>query len=266
MEQPLWIGGPPAAGKTAVAVSLARRHGLRWYGSDTRTWEHRDRALANGSDAAQRFESLSPEERWSKPPSELVAMSLHRERLQMILDDVRALPERPLVVAEGTPITPTGVATGAIDANRALWLIPTRELQERRLLANGVGAGQARLYQALRDLVEQEAEEQRAPVLRLDGIVGVEGVVAEVEARFAEALAVGPGAATLEERQVLLRESNLSIVGQVRGYFARPWANGDANLSVLEFVCECGDPRCTETVRLTVDAAAGAPVTAHASR
>ena len=90
--------------------------------------------------------------------------------------------------------------------------------------------------------------------------------MAEVEARFAEALAVGPRAATLEERQALLRESNLSIVGQVRSYFARPWADGDAELSVQEFVCECGDPRCTETVRLTVDAAAGAPVTAHASR
>jgi len=266
VKQPLWIGGPPAAGKTSVAIRLARRHGLRWYGSDTRTWEHRDRAIAAGSEAAQRFESLSPEERWAKPPSELVALSLHRERLQMILDDVRALPERPLVVAEGTPVSPAAVASGTIDAGRALWLIPTRELQERRLLASGVGAGQARLYRALRDLVEEEATELGAPVLHVDGALGLDGVVAEVEARFAHALAIAPHAATFEERQALLRESNLSVVGQVRGYFARPWAEGDADLSVQEFQCECGDPCCTETVRLAVGDAARAPVRAHAPR
>src|SRR5262249_31836534 len=119
---------------------------------------------------------------------------------------------------------------------------------------------------ALRDLVEQEAEERSVPVLRVDGTVDLDGLVAEVEARFGDALAAGPQAATLEERQALLRESNLAIVDQVRGYFARTWAKGDANLSVQEFVCECGAPHCTEIVRHTVGAAAAAPVTAHAPR
>ena len=44
----LWIGGPPGGGKSSVATRIARRYGLRWYGADTRTWRHRDRALRAG--------------------------------------------------------------------------------------------------------------------------------------------------------------------------------------------------------------------------
>jgi adenylylsulfate kinase-like enzyme len=37
----LWIGGAPGSGKTTIATRLARRHGLRLYSADTKTWEHR---------------------------------------------------------------------------------------------------------------------------------------------------------------------------------------------------------------------------------
>ena len=51
----LWIGGPPGGGKSSVATRIARRYGLRWYGADTRTWRHRDRALRAGNEAARRW-------------------------------------------------------------------------------------------------------------------------------------------------------------------------------------------------------------------
>jgi hypothetical protein len=58
----LWIGRAPASGKTTLATRIAPRHGLGLYGADTRTWEHRDRALAAGNAAAHRWEAMTPEQ------------------------------------------------------------------------------------------------------------------------------------------------------------------------------------------------------------
>jgi hypothetical protein len=78
-----------------VATRLARRHGLRSYNADTRTWALRDRALLNRNDAALRWESLTPDaHRGDSLPDvdELVAMSLQREGGPMVVDDLRRLP------------------------------------------------------------------------------------------------------------------------------------------------------------------------------
>ena len=106
----LWIGGPPGAGKTTVARRLCRRHGLPWYNADAHTWEHRDRALHEGNAVAERFERMSPEDRVARPPAEILELSLHRERGTMIADDLRRLPTSPLIVAEGSTVTPELVA------------------------------------------------------------------------------------------------------------------------------------------------------------
>src|SRR5271163_2591016 len=103
-QRALWIGGPPAAGKTTIAKRLARRHGLRLYSADTQTWVHRDRALRAGLAAAQRWESLPAADRWDQPPEDLLEMSLHAERGQMVIDDLAAMPASPLVVAEGSTL------------------------------------------------------------------------------------------------------------------------------------------------------------------
>jgi len=64
------------------------------------------------------------------------------------------------------------------------------------------------------------------------------------------------------ERRALLREANAAVVAQVRGFHARPWAPGDADSVVQEFVCECSDVPCVATVRVAVGVASSAPVLA----
>jgi hypothetical protein len=250
VAQALWIGGPPVSGKTTVATRIARRHGLRLYSADTRTWEHRDRALAACNAAAHRWESLTPVERWERStPTEMLEMSLHRERGQMVLDDLAAVPPEPLVIAEGSTLP-----ARAADPSRAVWLIPTPELQRARLAAQGTAGGAAELYALLNDVITREAAEHAVPTLLVDGTRSVDETVAAVEDRFAEAIATGPRAQTTEERRALLREINAAIVAQVRAYHARPWATGDPDAVVRRFVCECGDPACNAEFEIPVGA------------
>jgi hypothetical protein len=237
----VWVGGAPAAGKSTVARALARRYGLRLYGADTRTWVHRDRALARGVPSARAFETLSPRERWERPTAELVAMSLHRERGPMVLDDLAVLPDRPLVVAEGTTLPAV-----AADPARSVWLLPTPAFQRAQLDARHTRPGPARLYTALRELIATEAAEHGLPTLTVDGSAGPADTVRRVEALLAGPLRAGPAGT---DRPALLREQNAAAIEQVRGYYARPWAAGHPGAVELEFVCECGDAGCERLVR-----------------
>ena len=259
MTHTLWIAGPPASGKTTVATRIARRHGLRLYSADTRTWEHRDRALAAGSEAARRWESLTPEERWERSSAaEMLEMSLHGERGPMVLDDLRALPPTPLVVAEGSPLP----ASGMVDPGRAVWLIPTPAFQRAQLAARGTTGGAAELYLLLAEVIDREAREHGAPTLSIDGALDVEATTQAVESLFADALAAGPRAESRDERRALLREINAAIAAQVRAYYARPWAEGDPDAVVRRFVCECGDTRCDVDLELPVGALLAGPALA----
>jgi predicted kinase len=260
----LWIGGAPASGKTTIALRLARRHGLRWYGADTRTWAHRDRALAAGVEAARRWESLAPEERGAAPADELVAMSLHRERGRMVIDDVRALPDTPLPIAEGSTVPASVVSSGITDAARSVWLIPTPDFLQAQLASHPAEA--RKLYIALRDVIAEEAKEHHAPTVSVDGQLGVDEMTELVEERFADAIREGPRTETVVERRRLLRQANLSVTEQVRGFYRRPWAAGDPETIVRSFICECGDATCEASVEATVRDAEARPVVARGHR
>ncbi|MFJ8953705.1 AAA family ATPase [Streptomyces sp. NPDC102381] len=261
MAHVLWLGGAPGAGKSTVAERLARRHGLRRYHADTRTWAHRDRALAAHDEAAVRFETLPLDERWARPVDELLAMSLHRERGPMVVDDVRALPPAPLTVAEGTTITP-GVAR-ALPGRAALWLLPTPELLEKRLAERELGPGPLALYRRLAQEIAEEVRESGAPFLSVDGSADTTEEVARL---WAGPLTEGPHAGAADERRALLREANEAVVAQIAGYFGRPWADGEPGDREVAFSCECGDASCTARVTRAATGLPAAPLLAAGHR
>ena len=176
----------------------------------------------------------------------------------MVVDDVQALPRSPLVVAEGTTL-PAGAVQ---DRSRAVWLLATPELQRARLEERGLAHGPRELYLLHAEIIEREAREHGVRVLVADGSRSIDATVATVERLFEDALAEGPRAETAAERRRLLREGNEAIVAQVRGYYARPWAEGEADQTVRSFVCECGERSCEASVDVPVAVAAAAPVIA----
>jgi hypothetical protein len=243
-----------------MARRLARAHGLRLYSADTRTWIHRDRALDAGVAHAERWEALAPSERWDRSDGDLVEMSLHVERGPMVIDDLRALPPAPLIIAEGSTLPASVVSSGVADRAQVVWLLPTPAFQDAQLMATGVADGLSRLARLLLRHAEGDARDHGLNVLVVDGSQAIADVVTILEREFRAALAAGPVATGLEERRQLLREMNEDVVNQIRGYHRRPWAVGQPELVEALFVCECGRPTCEVEIPATVGQVAGEPL------
>ena len=187
-----------------------------------------------------------------------------------MLEDIPALPDSPLVVAEGTPLFPWLVADRVAGPGHAVWLVPTPGFQRARLLerpriafertsdAERAFENRVRREIAVGELIERDARERGFRVISVDGSRGVHEVAAQVEEVFGEAFAAGPRAATPAERFELRRRHNRQVHRQVSAYFSRVPGAGDPAASPVPFGCECGASGCLGQKRTTLDEAARA--------
>jgi len=262
----LWIGGAPGSGKTTIGRWLAHRYDLRSYNADAYTWAHHDRSLADGDAGATRWEALSADERWlAVPPDEMARFSLemNAERFRKMVDDVRALPARPAVVMEGTPLLPWLVERHLTDDAAAVWLVPAPEFQrallsERptttfaetsdpaRALANRIER-ERRVSEA----IERAAGERGYTVLRVDESRDVDTMKTLVEEALGASLAVAARASAGAELRAIRRSENEILLGQVRTYLERVPAAGAPEDVSLPFSCECGRSGCELRATLT---------------
>lgn len=245
LEHVLWIGGPSASGKSAVAHKLARRHGLRLYSCDTRTWDHRDRAVAAGHTGVIRWSTMTPAERASVPASERREKYLSYDRVPMILHDLAGLPKRPLIVAEGTLLLPAVTGPGA----HAVWLMPPALLRRVRLTERGYASDDLEFSLRMARTINQQVDDLGATMLPIDAETSLDKVLADVEVLFADRIAAGPTAQSIRERRALLQEANHAIIAQ---YKARSWFPRDPATIVKTFDCECAQPGCDATVERTI--------------
>jgi hypothetical protein len=266
----LWLGGPPCSGKTSISLLLAGRHDLRSYNSDLHAWEHHDRAVERGWTAGTFWEAAAPDERWLCDPDEIVrhTPAANGERCRLMVEDIDALLDVPLVVAEGTPLLPWLVAGRVAGPDRAVWLVPSPEFQRARLVerprvefeqtSDPDRALENRIAReiAVGALIERDARERGFRVIRVDGSLGVEEVAGLVEEAFGDAIAAGPRASTPAERLELRRRHNRQVLSQVSAYFSRVPCAGDPAASPVPFGCECAASGCLVRTFVPLDAAA----------
>ncbi|WP_433066680.1 hypothetical protein [Dactylosporangium sp. CS-033363] len=203
MQHVYWIGGGSGAGKSAVARLLADRCGLRLYATDDVMGDHAARAPAAGAPMLEAFRAMSMDERWLlRSPGEMLR-SFHwyrGEAFELILEDLRRLPDGPGVVVEGFRLLPSLVAPHAAPGH-AVWLLPTPDFRrtafERRGALWTIAGKTSDPQRALHNLLERDrmfTDRLRAavaalglPAIEIDGTEDLDAVAARVRETFTAA-------------------------------------------------------------------------------
>jgi hypothetical protein len=202
----LWIGGGTGAGKSSVATALVRRYGLVRYDYD---WhdarDHTERTRPDRHPHRAAFLAMSLDERWVHPtPRDMAdnAVGSFRDRFEMVIEDLLALPRGQLVVADGFGLLPELIHPLAPNPRQAIFLLPTPEFRAGALEKRGwrtidgtSDADRARANRLARDdllteHVRQKAAQRGFASINIDGSRGLAEVIDEVERHFSPFLAL----------------------------------------------------------------------------
>ena len=218
--------------------------------------------------AAVRWEKATPDERWlAATPEELVEWSIEMNagRFQMILEDIAALPAKPGIVVEGTPLLPWLAAPYVASPRHAVWLVPTPEFARARLLERLPLAGffetsdpgrasenRIAREQLFTEAIATTARDLGLTVVHVGGARSPKETAAAVDAQLEPALARLSRGETTEKRTALRREENAAILRQLILHVEAHPTKLTAEETSYEFACECGASGCDATVRLSI--------------
>jgi hypothetical protein len=205
--------------------------------------------------APHEFASLTMDQRWVEPDVETMLrwfLETSRDRLRIVLEDLRQLPEEPGVIVEGPQLFPSFVAPLLASPAHAVFLVPRPEEQRERLVARGPMTWTsepdlARAKAVERDLLisqvfAREAEELGLPLLTVDA------PLEEMIERADASLAGVPGGGDLS---LARRIENDAIATQVRLY--RATGEPPKPYPELVFSCECGRVGCADEIELSLE-------------
>jgi hypothetical protein len=251
----LWLGGMSGTGKTTAARSLARRYDLMLYGLDSRAYEHASRLPR---------ETRTLDELWVDAESDAIASWFEdgaRQRFELILDDLSALPADAPILVEGPQLLPDLLASVICVSRQALFVVAPASVQQRLVKERGT-----HLYARTRDPERAEENRLRRDALlaaRLRRSAGAHGLtVAEitdvaqteqvVETHFAPLLT--HWLATEHRGDVAGRRiyDNDARLRQFRAY-----REDHPNIPdrTIDLACECNRPGCTQVVPLRLEEA-----------
>ena len=202
----LWIGGGTGAGKSSVATALAERYRLVRYDYD---WhdarDHIERTCPDRHPHRAAFLAMSLDERWVlSTPREMAdnAIGSFRDRFEMVIEDLLALPRGQPVIADGFGLLPELIHPLIANPRQAIFLLPTPEFRAGALERRGwhtidgtSDAGRARANRLARDdlltqHVRQKAAELGFATINVDGSRALAEVIGEVEGHFWPLLSV----------------------------------------------------------------------------
>jgi len=196
-----WVGGGSGAGKTTVTRVLAERFGLQVYSSDETIKYHTARLDRAAAPLLDGFRRMTMDERWvQRDPGTMYRTFpwFHGEGLDLLIEDLRNLPEEPVVLAEGFRLLPHLVRPHLSNPRHAVWLIPTPSFRRAALLRRE-GAEQFWLrttdtQQALSNLLERDriftdviaaqAARNGLTTLDVDGTRSLDELVDDLTNRF----------------------------------------------------------------------------------
>ncbi|MDQ1733211.1 MAG: hypothetical protein QOK10_3370 [Pseudonocardiales bacterium] len=180
-----WIGGASGAGKSTIARHLAARHGLAVYSTDDVMVDHARRSTPEEAPQLSRFMEMTMDDRWLGQSPEAMLKSFHwfrGEGFDLMVEDLRGLPQQPGVIAEGFRLLPHLVAPLA-ERGRLVWLLPTPEFRTTAFESRGtmwdIPNSTSDPISAQRALLERdhlfaeqlrgELNELRVPFVEVDG-------------------------------------------------------------------------------------------------